>query len=429
MSSASSAANATRVPRSSERSFTPALLLMGLAIVINYVDRSNLSLAAPILKTELKLSATQLGFLFSAFFYTYTALQFVVGGVVDRFGANRVLSAGFFLWSLATVATGFVGGFGVLLACRLLLGVGESVAFPCTSKVIAENVRPENRGLANGVITAGLKLGPAVGAFGAGLLIAKYGWRPVFWGVGAASLLWLPAWWKWMPPAPSVRPADSSRVGYAEILRQQSFWGCSAGHFSFNYISYFFLTWLPFYLAHERSLSQQALAKAVGAYYLVDSASALLTGWWCDHLVRNGARASLVRKTASAAGHTTAAVGIIGCALAGADSYYPWLLLAGLGSGAAGCGVFLFAQTIAGPQAVGQWAALQNGFGNFAGLLGPTLTGFIVDRSGHFFLAFAVAAGISIAGAVIWTFAVHLSPAHWTSSSEAWPQGAVGKRV
>src|SRR5215472_4764317 len=156
-------------------SFAPLLVLLGLAIVINYVDRGNLSLAAPIIKTELKLSATQLGLLLSAFFYTYTALQFVIGGLVDRLGANRALSAGFLLWSVATVATGFAGGFAVLLACRLLLGVGESVAFPCTSKLIAENVPSESRGLANGVITAGLKLGPAVGAFGAGLLIAKYG--------------------------------------------------------------------------------------------------------------------------------------------------------------------------------------------------------------------------------------------------------------
>ena len=400
------------------RSFTPALVLMGLAIVINYVDRGNLSLAAPIVKSELKLSATQLGLLLSAFFYSYTVLQFVIGGVVDRLGANRVLSAGFLLWSVATVATGFAGGFAVLLACRLLLGVGEAVAFPCTSKLIAENVSSEGRGLANGVITAGLKLGPAVGAFGAGLLIAKYGWRPVFWGTGALSVLWLPAWWKWVPAGPRVQQEESPRTGYLEILKQRSFWGCAAGHFSFNYLSYFFLTWLPFYLAHERDLSQQALAKAAGAYYLVDSASALFTGWWCDRLVRGGVRASLVRKAASAVGHVTAAVGIMGCALAGPNSYYPWLLLAGLGSGAAGCNVFLFGQTIAGPRVAGQWSALQNGFGNFAGLIGPTLTGFIVDRSGHFFLAFAVAAGISAAGAILWIFAVQLAPARWTSASE-----------
>jgi|KBSMisStaDraftv2_1062788.scaffolds.fasta_scaffold05159_5 MFS family permease len=398
---------------SSRQSFAPLLILLGLAIVINYVDRGNLSIAAPVIKNELQLSATQLGLLFSAFFYSYTALQFVIGGVVDRFGAHRVLSTGLLLWSLATIAMGFAGGFAALLLWRLVLGVGESVAFPCTSKVIAQHVPAENRGLANGVVTAGLKLGPAIGAFGAGLLIANYGWRPVFWGMGVVSLLWLPAWWNWRPREAASRGLQAWTIGHLEIFRQRSFWGCAAGHFSFNYVSYFFLTWLPFYLSHERHLSQQALARAAGAYYLVDSASALLTGWLCDCWIQRGARASLVRKAASAGGHVVAAVAMIACAFAGPESYYPWLLLAGIGSGAGACGVFLFAQTIAGPRAVGQWSALQNGFGNFAGLTGPALTGFLVDRSGHFFSAFALAAGISLAGAVVWVFGVRFAPIEW----------------
>src|SRR5215467_7063341 len=398
---------------SSRESFAPLLILLGLAIVINYVDRGNLSIAAPVIQSELELSATQLGVLFSAFFYTYTALQFVVGGIVDRLGASRVLGAGLLLWSLATMAMGFSRGFLALLALRLLLGVGESVAFPCTSKVIAQNIPPENRGLANGVVTAGLKLGPAVGAFGAGMLIATYGWRPVFWGMGIASLLWLPAWWRWKPRQEAKAETSSAAIGYVRIFGQRSFWGCAAGHFSFNYLSYFFLTWLPLYLAHERGLSQQELARSAGAYYLVDSASALLTGWLSDLSIQHGARAALVRKAASAGGQVTAAVAMIACAFAARESYYAWLLVAAVGSGAAGCGVFLFSQTIAGPRAVGQWSALQNGFGNFAGLLGPTLTGFLVDRSGHFFSAFALAAAITLAGAVVWSFGVRLDPIDW----------------
>ena len=397
------------------RPFGSLLVLLGLAIVINYVDRGNLSIAAPIIQNELRLSATDLGLLFSAFFYTYTALQFVVGGIVDRLGANRVLAAGLLVWSLATLAMGFARGFAVLLALRLLLGAGESVAFPCTSKVIAQNIPPENRGLANGVVTAGLKLGPAIGAFGAGMLIANYGWRPVFWAMGCASLLWLPAWWKGKPAEPAAGRTAASAIGYAQIFAQHSFWGCAAGHFSFNYLSYFFLTWLPLYLAHERHLSQQELARYAGAYYLVDSASALLTGWLCDRWIQHGARPSLVRKAASSGGSVVAAVAMIACAFANAESYYPWLLLAAVGSGAAGCGVFLFAQTIAGPRAVGQWSALQNGIGNFAGLIMPTVTGLLVDRSGHFFSAFALAAAIALAGALVWAFGVRFAPVDWHS--------------
>jgi ACS family D-galactonate transporter-like MFS transporter len=401
-----------------QNSFTPALVLLGVVIVINYVDRGSLSIAAPALKEELHLSATQLGRLFSAFFYTYTALQFVIGGIVDRFGANLVLSVGLLVWSLATIGTGFAGGFAALLILRLLLGIGESVAFPCSSKLISQHVQPENRGVANGIVTAGLKFGPAVGAFVSGLLIAKYGWRPVFWGLGAASLLWLPAWMAWKPSAPARPERDGARIGDAEILAKRDFWACAAGHFSFNYLSYFFLTWLPYYLAHERHLSEAALARAAGAYYLLDSLSALLTGWVTDLCVKNGIRASLVRKTASAIGHVTAAVAMIASAFASNEAYFPWLLVAAIGSGMAGCGVFLFAQALAGPRAIGRWSALQNGFGNFAGLTAPALTGFLVDRTGNFFAAFVLAAGISLAGAVIWSLAVRFTPVIWRENYE-----------
>ncbi len=412
----------------SQSSFAPALVLLGLAIVINYVDRGNLSIAAPLVQTDLALSATKLGILLSGFFYTYTALQFVVGGIVDRFGANLVLSAGLLLWSLATIATGFAGGFVALLSLRLLLGVGESVAFPCTSKVIAENVAHENRGLANGVITAGLKLGPAVSAFGAGLLIAKFGWRSVFLWTGITSLLWLPAWFKWMPkPAAPANTASQVPISELTIFKQRGFWACSAGHFCFNYLSYFLMSWLPFYLAHERHLSQLALSTAAGTYYLVDSASALFTGWFCDRLIMRGARASFVRKAASTIGSLIAAVSLLGCAFAGANSYYAWLLLAGVGCGAAGCGVFLFAQTLAGPSAVGKWSALQNGFGNFAGLTAPALTGFMVDKTGHFFTAFALAAVVSVTGALVWSLAVEFAPIDWSPQEPSSPSASGGK--
>ena len=399
----------------SQPSFTPALVLLGLAIVINYIDRGNLSFGATLVQTDLRLSATKLGVLLSGFFYTYTALQFIIGGVVDRFGANRVLSAGLSLWSLATIATGFAGGFVMLFSLRLLLGVGESVAFPCTSKVIAENVPQEGRGLANGVITAGLKLGPAIGAFGGGMLIAKLGWRSVFLWTGILSLFWLPAWFKWMPkPVASNNDAAEIPIGYLAIFRQRGFWGCSVGHFCFNYLSYFLMTWLPFYLGYERHLSQLALSKVAGSYYLLDSAAALSTGWLCDRLIRRGARAPFIRKAASVVGSLTAAVALMGCAFAGSNTYFGWLLLAAIGSGAAGCGVFLFAQTLAGSKAAGRWSALQNGVGNFAGLSAPALTGFLVDKTGHFFSAFVLCAAVCVAGALVWSFAIKFAPVDWS---------------
>jgi ACS family D-galactonate transporter-like MFS transporter len=181
------------------RAFAPALILLAICALINYVDRGNLSIAAPLLKDELHISVTQLGILLSAFFWTYTAMQFVSGWLVDKFEVNRVMAAGFLVWSLATSATGLVRGFTMLLAMRLMLGVGESVKAPACSKIFSFHLPESCRGLPNGVFQGALRFGPAVGTLGSGLLMAKYGWRPVFIGIGLTSLAWLPAWIRWRP--------------------------------------------------------------------------------------------------------------------------------------------------------------------------------------------------------------------------------------
>jgi MFS transporter, ACS family, D-galactonate transporter len=231
------------------RAFAPALVLLVISFLINYVDRGNLSIAAPLLSAELDLSPAKLGILLSVFFWTYTLMQFVMGWLVDNFNVNRILAAGFLLWSLATATTGLVRGFVLLLAMRLILGIGESVAMPAGSKILARCLPEHHRGFAGGALQSGMRMGNAVGTFGAGFLIAKYGWRPAFIGIGLISLFWLPAWIKWMPrdghTDVRLRPAS---VGLMEILQQRSFWGTTVGHFSCNYLLYFMITWLPSYL-------------------------------------------------------------------------------------------------------------------------------------------------------------------------------------
>jgi MFS transporter, ACS family, D-galactonate transporter len=156
------------------------LVLLGISVFINYIDRGNLSIAAPMLKDELRISATQLGILLSAFFWTYACLQPIAGWLVDRVNVNWVIAVGFFLWSAATAATGLVRTFSMLFALRLLLGIGESVAYPSYSKIIALNFPEEHRGLANSVISAGLLLGPGMGMLLGGTLMGRFGWRPFF---------------------------------------------------------------------------------------------------------------------------------------------------------------------------------------------------------------------------------------------------------
>jgi MFS transporter, ACS family, D-galactonate transporter len=385
----------------------PALALLAISLLVNYVDRGNLSIAAPLLKGELHLSASQLGILLSGFFWTYTALQFVSGWLVDRFEVNLVIATGYLLWSLATAVTGFVQGFAMLLVMRLLLGIGESVAFPCCSKILALHLPEQYRGFANGLMIAGMKCGPAVGTFGAGMLMAKYGWRPVFIGIGLLSLIWLPAWLRWMPRGAGINAClRSNATRTFDIFRQRSFWGASAGHFSNNYVLYFMVTWLPYYLVRERQLSMATMSAIAGIYYLADASSALTAGWFSDWFIRRGYTATVVRKSAMAIGHTTAAIGLTGCALAGSHSYLLFLMTIAIGSGTAGSGVFAFSQTLAGPQVAGRWTGMQNGMGNFAGVIGPALTGFAVDWTGNFVVALAITAVASLAGGFAWVFGV-----------------------
>src|ERR1700687_5338349 len=186
------------------------LVLLRISVFINYVDRGNLSIAAPMLKDELRISATQLGILLSAFFWTYACLQPIAGWLVDRVNVNWVIAGGFFLWSAATAATGLVRTFSMLFALRLLLGIGESVAYPSYSKIIALNFPEEHRGLANSVITAGLALGPGFGMLMGGMLMARFGWRPFFIVLGLVSLLWLVPWIKCMPHARDAIHADTA---------------------------------------------------------------------------------------------------------------------------------------------------------------------------------------------------------------------------
>ena len=396
--------------------FGPALALLSISVLINYVDRGNLSLAAPLLKTELHLSTYQLGVLFSAFFWTYTAFIFVSGYLVDRFNVNLLIAAGYAIWSLATAATGLAQVFATILVTRLLLGVGESVAFPSCSKILACNLPEHHRGFANGLIICSLKSGPAVGTLAAGLLMARYGWRPVFVGMGLIALAWIPAWMKWMPQS---SPVCGETTGHAprvaSILMVRSFWGATLGHFCVNYVLYFTLTWLPFYLVHERQLSMLGMTHIASIYYVVDALSALTTGAVSDAYIRAGRSVSLVRKSAMGVGHILAAIGLAACAFAGQHIYLAWLLVAAVGSGMSGTGVYAFSQTLAGPQAAGRWTGLQNGLANLAGIISPALTGFLVDRTGRFTAPLLITALTSMIGAIGWTRVIsHLQQVDWS---------------
>ncbi|HTQ59741.1 MAG TPA: MFS transporter [Candidatus Solibacter sp.] len=387
----------------------PVVALLAISVFINYIDRGSLSIAAPSLKEELGLSPWHLGVLLSSFFWTYLAFQIVSGWLVDRFNVNWVLACGFLIWSAATAATSLFHSFLAILAMRLVLGVGESVAFPSYSKILAKHFPESLRGRANALVAVGIAGGPAFGIFFGAILIARYGWRPFFVGLGILSLLWLFPWVIWMPKGPGLPVARHEQTpGLAEILRQRSAWGTFGGLFAYNYLSYFLLTWLPTYLVRERHFSMDKMGTVGGEAYLTLAVSALIAGWVSDYWIASGGKPSLVRKTFTAAGLALSSafcIAVVGFAF---DPRLATFFLFATCASAGLCTSNLWAitQTLAGPLAAGKWTGLQNFAGNFAGIVSPALTGFVVQRTGHFFWAFAVTAGVLLGGALSWAFVV-----------------------
>ena len=385
------------------------LVLLGISVFINYVDRGNLSIAAPMLKDELRISATQLGILLSAFFWTYACLQPIAGWLVDRVNVNWVIAGGFFLWSAATAATGLAHTFSVLFALRLLLGIGESVAYPSYSKIIALNFPEEHRGLANSVISAGLLLGPGIGMLLGGTLMGMFGWRPFFLVLGLASLLWLVPWIKWMPKARASNTLGATGApSLAEFLRLRSAWGSCVGLFSGNYVNYFLITWLPFYLVRERHFSMSTMARIGGLAYLLGACSSTFSGWLSDRWIMSGGTPTRVRKTFTGGGLILAGTFLGLSAATGPRTCLVMLVLGVISFGVTSSNVWAITQTLAGPQAAGRWTGFQNFIGNLAGVLAPALTGFVVGRTSHFYWAFAILLAVTIMGTLSWVFLVGL---------------------
>jgi MFS family permease len=401
------------------------LFLLALSVFINYVDRGNLSIAAPMLKDELGISASQLGVLLSAFFWTYACLQPFAGWLVDRLNVNWVFAAGFFVWSVATAATGIVHTFAVLLVLRLLLGIGESVAYPSYSKIIALNFAEEHRGLANSVVSAGLVLGPGFGMLFGGLLMARFGWRPFFLVLGLVSLLWLVPWFKWMPKLMPKKPdaihtGTTSAPGLREFLRLRSAWGTSIGLFCSNYVNYFLITWLPFYLVRERHFSMDNMARIGGCAYLLGACFSTLSGWLSDRWIMSGASATRVRKTFTGGGLAFSGI-FTGLAVAGGPRYCVAALVLGVVFfGVAASNLWAITQTLAGPQAAGRWTGFQNMVGNLAGVAAPAVTGFVLARTGQFYWAFVILTSVALAGTASWIFLVgRIERVIWTCASSS----------
>lgn len=385
------------------------VVLIGISVLLNYVDRGAIGIAAPLMKSELGLSATGFGIAVSAFFWVYAPMNLAVGWLCDRYCVYRVFAAGVTIWALSTFLTGFIGGIAGLLLLRLFLGLGEAIAFPGSSKIFAAEVPARHRGMANAVVGAALSFGPAVGTLAGGAILAFYGWRPIFWVFGALTLLWLLPWGVASKPfrSEAVRSAVVPPVPLSRLLRIPALWLMSAAHFMSNYGFYFLLAWLPLYLVDTRGYALTEMTAMATAGLLAQGFTALLAGLLSDIAVGRGANEDRLRRWTMAVGQLVAGAAIAGIYLAQSPQMVLfWLVVTGIGSGVIGVNLFAVAQMFGGPRAAGGWVGVQNTFGNTAGIVGPIITGLIVDKLGSYGWAFAIAAGIAALGFVWWLFVI-----------------------
>jgi MFS family permease len=379
-----------------------ALLVM--VMIISFIDRGNLSVAAPAMVAEVRLSAWAMGLLLSAFFWTYALFQIVSGWLSDRYEVRWIYAVGFLVWTAATISTGLVSTFALFLIFRLFLGIGESVTYPATSRILAAVVPENRRGLANSLVDLGARVGPAAGILlGATLLTTGQGWRTIFFLTGSLGILWLIPW-MWFAPkkleaSSRFSGAEIKGLSWSQLLRSRSVWGTCGGLCGANYSWYFLLTWLPTYLVKERQISYGSLAFLGTLPFLLMVVSSLGCGLLADRLISKGGSAVKVRKGFLVIGLSLTAVFMLGALSPRGQLAITSLMIACFTFGIYASNLFALTQALAGAGAAGRWTGLQNACGNLAGIVSPMLTGWIVEHTGTFAMAFVCAGIACLAGA------------------------------
>ncbi|MEI6418161.1 MAG: MFS transporter [Sphingomonadales bacterium] len=408
--------DATQQP-ASNRIIWAMVLLLGLAILLNYVDRGTLGVAGPLIRADLGLSPAVFGMAASAFFWVYAPVQLGIGWLVDRVSTTRLLALGLALWGLATIATAAVQGLALLLALRLLLALGESVAFPAAYKLIAVHVPVPSQARAVSVVSMGLALGPVVGTLGGGLLQAAFGWRPMFLVMGAATLLWLLPWLLVMRRLPQVplappRRDDGSEAGLFSVMRQPAFWMNTAYQFGWSYGLYFLISWLPSWLVEARGYSLADMAWVASLVYVAQAAAAFVAGRLGTRSLRGSPAA--MQRLLLVAGALMEGLGIIALLLAPpGPALLAALALAGAGIGCGHVAFVVAMQIYAGPQMIGRWSGFQNAIANSAGIASPLLAGWLVGATGSYASAFVLAAGLSGVSLLLALLLPRIRPLAW----------------
>jgi MFS transporter, ACS family, hexuronate transporter len=393
------------------------VLLLFIAGIINYLDRSALSVAAPLVSRDLGLSPADLGLIFSSFFLGYALFNFIGGWAADRIGGRLVFALAMAVWSLFCGLTAVAVGFASLFAIRVIFGIGEGPLSATINKMINNWFPHHEAASAIGIANCGTPLGGAIAGPIVGLLAVTLGWRVSFVAIGTLGFIWLVFWLM----RTSERPHEHPNVSVEELreitgdrvveeagqpahalgyyLRQPMVLATGIAFFGYNYILFFFLTWFPSYLTSAQHLSIKNMSIVTVLPWIVGFVGLALGGWVSDLAFRRTGRALFARKLVLTVCLTVAAVCV---ALAGLVTTVmsAVLLMA--------CAVFFLYLT-----GSTYWAIVQDsvrgahvgGVGGFvhaiancAGIIGPTVTGFIVQYTGAFTSAFVLAGALAIVG-------------------------------
>jgi MFS family permease len=421
------------------RSIIYLLLFTGCSI--NYVDRVVLSVAAGPIAREFNLSTIQLGYLFSAFLWTYLVFVLPWGMFVDRVGTKRATAAGMSIWSVATVLTALSGGFGSAVLSRLLMGFGEASTYPAGARTIREWMPARERGFATTVFNCGGYAGPAVGSMLMGYLVAEMGWRGGFFVSAAIGFVWIAVWL-----LVYRRPEEAAFIGETErqvilterggnahasnsaplsaLMRCTSLWGLFIVQGCAVYTVYLFLSWLPSYLQAARGLSVLRSGLYTAVPYAVAVPGTIFMGWLSDRLLRHSSVESGRRRYLVATMLLCSS-----CILV-----TPWIKSTGLilalfsfsltsiGS-TVGLNIALLSDLLPNPANTGR----ANGFlvtgGNLFGVLAPIATGYVVSTTGSYDTAFLIAGVLLVIGATACLTMTRqpIAPAGETGNTDATP--------
>ena len=391
---------------------TLTIFFLFLIGVVNYLDRSALSIANTTIQTDLAISPMQMGVMLSAFSIAYAFSQLPLGALIDKLGSKLALGGSLVVWSVAQAAFGLFSSYGHLVGLRVLLGIGEAPVFPSAAKALSEWFDTQERGTATGWVWSSTCIGPCLAPPLLTVFMVHLGWRGMFILTGVLGLLLAVCWFKFYKskaqymaetgraePVP-VQQAKGPKVPWTSLFKDRNTWGAFLGFMGVIYMIWLNLTWLPGYFEREHGLDLYRTAWVVSLAYLFGALGTIVAGKCCDRLVARGMRVLASRKL-------MVILGLLGGAL--------FTLIVAFTTNVVACVILLcltmffinissatawmIVNTIVPSERVASFGSIQNFGGYLAGSIAPILTGFSVQQSGSFSSAFVISAVVAACSA------------------------------